>query len=601
MNRNTIGRLALSVAALILLCAMIVLATSTSPASASKGPGRSEFAMQTTPAFGFSSTTYTVTEGGIISIEVALSPTATEAETVEYLTVDGTAKAGTDYISSSGTLNFAAGDGSETFLVQTIQNSSYTGDRTVNLILRNPSDGTILNSTRSTAVLTIDEDEATPTATPKQATATPIFMDRYEPNNTLQSAFPTAAGATKLCTITLWPSGDVDFFRFIGKPGSAYEVSTSDLTAGLDTFLTVYNPQGQVIASNDDKDLTTRASLVTFSAKSDGFYFARIVNNNDADPANKTYCFEVQEIAGTATPTPLPTNTRVPGADICEYNGSFEQACLVGAGETYDMNFVPLFGEGIDNDFYRLWVKPGLFYTCEAFNLSSVNDTNMILYDQNQNGIGGNDDVTIGDFGSQVSFYANYTGWLYILVGPVAPPDYALSFLYTYSLRCTELVATPTATPMPTQPPFTGPIVRPPTSTPTPLAFEDGSATPIGPVAIATTTPTATPNIQILPLPTNTPAAVPGREINFDLTVYYDANLNFTPELTEGVEDMAVAVYDNTTNELLAFGYTNEAGTVRFSSLVVPGMIRISIPFMQFNQVVTGDSNLFIRVAPILR
>ncbi len=101
-----------------------------------------------------------------------------------------------------------------------------------------------------------------------------------------------------------------------------------------------------------------------------------------------------------------------------------------------------------------------------------------------------------------------------------------------------------------------------------------------------------------MPLPTSTPIVAAGRSVNFELTVYYDSNLNFTPELTEGVEDVGVAIYDNMTNELLAFGYTNETGTIRFSSLTVSGMIRVSIPFLQFSQIVTGDSNIFIRVAP---
>ena len=70
------------------------------------------------------------------------------------------------------------------------------------------------------------------------------------------------------------------------------------------------------------------------------------------------------------------------------------------------------------------------------------------------------------------------------------------------------------------------------------------------------------------------------------------------PSREGAVEDVAVAVYDNTTGELLAFGYTNEAGVIRFSSLVVSGAVRVSIPYLQFNQVGTGTSNVFIRVAP---
>ena len=75
--------------------------------------------------------------------------------------------------------------------------------------------------------------------------------------------------------------------------------------------------------------------------------------------------------------------------------------------------------------------------------------------------------------------------------------------------------------------------------------------------------------------------------------------MNFTPELIEGVEDVAVAIYDNITGELLAFGYTNEAGMIRFSSLLVSGAVRISIPFFQFNQVVVGDATIAIRIAPM--
>ena len=439
------------------------------------------------------------------------------------------------------------------------------GDRTVILRLSDPTNAD-LDPSRDASVLTILEDQV-PTGTPR--TPTPVFVDKYEPNNTLETAFPTSVGAPALCEITLWPSGDIDWFRFTVKDDDAYEALTLDLSPGLDTVLTVYDNQGKVVDTNDDYEFGSLASSVEFTAKASGTYYAQIVNKGGSDTANETYCFEVNQVQGTATPTPLPTATRVPGADICEYNGDFDSACLIGAGDTFDMNFVPIWGEDTDNDFYRIWVKPGLFYNCETFNLSSVNDTNMILYDQNQNGIGGNDDRAPGDFGSEVSFFATYTGWLYILVGPVAPPEYALSFLYTYSLRCTETVTTPTATPAPTRPPSSF-VPSPPTTTPSPSI-----ETPIPTITSVVATSTATPNVQVQPLPTNTPVAAAGREISFELTVYYDLNLNFTPELTEGVEDVGVAIYDNMTNELLAFGYTNEAGTIRFSSLIVSGMIRI--------------------------
>ncbi len=429
-----------------------------------------------------------------------------------------------------------------------------------------------------------------------QPSSTAIFVDAFEPNNTIQTAYTTAPDAVALTNITLWPTGDIDYFSFSGKAGSAYQVQTSHLTAGLDTVLTVYDTQGNEIETNDDYEPDNRASRVTFSAHVNGFYFAKIVNINPGDPANLTYRFQVQQIQGTATPTAFPTSTRVPGPDICEYNGDFDSACLIGTGQPLDMNFVPLHGEGPDNDFFRLWVKAGLYYTCQSFDLSSVNDTNMIVYDQNRNGLAGNDDKAPGDLGSMVSVPATYTGWLFILVGPYAPPEYALSYLYTYSIRCDETVPTPTPTSPPYIPPPSSGGTRPPT--PTPIVFPTFPPTPT-PITFVTPQPTPRPIIQVIPLPTNTPVSVFQPTIDLNLTVYFDRNGNFTPELTEGVEDVAVTIYDNATAELLAFGYTNETGAIRFGALAVSGPVRISIPFLQFNQVVTSDSTIFIRIAPM--
>jgi hypothetical protein len=552
-----------------------------------------------TGVISFDDDIFTVTEGSVATIDVSISATPSESATVEYITTNGTGRAGVDYVSTSGVLTFTQSVTSLSFEVATIPNSQADGDRTVNLLLFNAV-GAQLDPDARTAVLLIEDDEPSPTATSKSPTATPVFVDLYEPNNSLGTAYATSVG-TKLCAATLWPAGDVDWFRFVLKRDRPYQIQTSDLTSGLDTILSAYNTSGSLVATNDDYQFGSLASRVTLTAGQDGYFYAKIQNKSTSDPANKTYCFQVTEIQPTATPTALPTSTRVPGADVCEYNGDFDSACLIGSSSALDLNFVPLWGEGPDNDFFRIWIKPGLTYTCRTFDLSGVNDTNMILYDQNRNGLAGNDDRAIGDFSSEVSYYANYTGWLYVLVGPVAPPSYADSFLYTYSLECTEAVTTPTPLAPPTSA-SNGSFVRPPTATPTPVA-SPVVITVTAPVAIATVatvTPTPTPNVVIQALPTSTPPASGGRLVEFDLTIYYDANQNYTPESTEGVENVAVAVYDNTTNALLAFGYTNEAGVIRFNSLVASGAVRVTIPYLQYSQVGTGNSNLFIRVAPFL-
>ncbi len=601
MNKIWSIRLTHIILGLLVSLILAVFVFSVQPSGAVKEEAAISLALQEDkPLFGFAQTEYKVTEGGTIAIEVQLSAQATATATVQYQTLDGTAKSGIDYISAAGVLTFLPSSTSQTFLVETIQNNGYQGDRFLNLLLTNPSSNAELDPAKFTSRLIIEEDEPQPTNTPSGATATPVFVDRFEPNNTLQTSTTTAAGAGKLCALTLWPVGDVDFFQFIGKANSSYEVETSELSPGIDTVLTVYDTNGNVIGKNDDAVAGTRASKFTFFAGVDGFYYAEVSNRDPSNPANQTYCFEVKEIAPSPTPLPLPTGTRVPGADACEYNGDFDSSCLIGAGTAFNANFVPIFGEGPDNDFYRIWVKPGLLYTCETLNLSSVNDTNMILYDQNHNGLGGNDDKAPGDFGSKVVWLANYTGWMFVLVGPVAPPEYSVSHMYTYDVVCVETVATPTAFPTATRPPSSGGI-KPSPPTPTPIPSPIPSAT-VPPVTVIAIPPTQTrPVILIIPLPTRTPVVVTGQEVSIEITIYFDANLNYVAELAEGVENMGVAVYDNMTGELLAFGSTNEAGSIRFGPLVVPGTLRISIPFLQFEQIVVGDTSFDIRVAPLMQ
>lgn len=76
-------------------------------------------------------------------------------------TAGGTATAGADYIVTSGTLSWAAGDTADKTFQITINNDQlYTGDRNITLALAAPTGGAKLGST-TTAVLTIVDDETT--------------------------------------------------------------------------------------------------------------------------------------------------------------------------------------------------------------------------------------------------------------------------------------------------------------------------------------------------------------------------------------------------------------------------------------------------------
>ncbi len=450
-------------------------------------------------------------------------------------------------------------------------------------------------ATRQTYNITVIAATRTPTPT-RTPIATPIYVDQYEPNNTIQTAYTLSSGQV-LSAITLWPAGDIDYFRFHAKSGSVYEVSTSGLDPGLDTYLTVYDTNGNVIGANDDAEPLSRASQVTISAGQSGFYFFSVVNRDPTDPVDQTYSVGVTEVLGTATPT------RVASIDDCEPNGSFQTACALQLDVAHSADFVPPVGTGEDNDFYRIWVKQGLYYTCETSNLSTLNDTNMILYTcpGEECGVGGNDDIDrlSGNLGSRVGVLANYTGWLYALVGPGPnlEPEYALSPLYTYTMMCTQS-APPMPSPTATRPGTGGGGGDKGGGTfPTPTLVPTPTLAP-GEVAV-TPTPTRRPIVVIQPLPTATPAGPAVQQINLEITVYYDLNNNFTPEATEGVMDVAVAVYDNASGQLLSLGFTNGDGRVRFGPLTTTGPVRLVVPYLNFSQLVADESAAIqLRIAP---
>lgn len=552
----------------------------------------------------------TPTDDPEIVVTVTLDTAPTQNLTVTYRSFDGTAVGGTgtagDFttIPNTSSLTFTPSQLTATFKIIVRNDLLFEAKPDefffVELVL--PS-GVIAGSPTQLKIL-IDDDDPAPTVTPGGATSTPtpsVFVDQYEPNDTLADSFTTAAGANGLCNATLWPSGDVDYFRFVGKKDARYRVFTNNLQAGLDTRLTVYNPDGNVIGQNDDGTATSRASEFTFTAPKDGFYFALVENLAPGDSTNRTYCFEIDELD---RPTATPSNTPVPGADSCEFNSTIDHACEIGVGQTLSMSFVPTLGSHQDTDVFKLWMKPNITYTCETLNLAPVTDTNIIFLDQKGKDFQpnlGNDDKEPGDLGSRLSYRSTYTGWLHIMVGPVNPPAYEESFKHTYDITCTAEAGTPTPTPRPTQVPGSGGTGGGffPTATPFEFPTPLPTPTPIDFSFLNTPTPEPPPVVVFEPLPTSTPIAGGQQLTSINVTVYYDGNGNFTPELNEGVMDMAVALYDNATGGLLAFGYTSESGMIRFDGIATFGAVRIVVPYLNYSQVaVGGNANILVRIAP---
>ena len=103
-----------------------------------------------------------VTEGGNIVFSVVRDRDSSAAQTVQFGTVAGTALAGTDFASNSGTLTFNPGTLTQTVTVATTNDAVFDSAATENftLTLSNPS----LGGTLAGAVATggISDDEAAP-------------------------------------------------------------------------------------------------------------------------------------------------------------------------------------------------------------------------------------------------------------------------------------------------------------------------------------------------------------------------------------------------------------------------------------------------------
>ena len=111
--------------------------------------------------FQFSAAAYAAAENsGTFAVTVTRTGGTAGGVTVHYATSDGTGVAGVNYVAASGTLTFAAGETSKTFLVTLLDDGVVNGDTTVGLTLSAPGSGGALG-TPASAVLTVQETDLT--------------------------------------------------------------------------------------------------------------------------------------------------------------------------------------------------------------------------------------------------------------------------------------------------------------------------------------------------------------------------------------------------------------------------------------------------------
>ena len=98
-----------------------------------------------------------VTEGGTAEFTVTLSSAATGAVTVSYATVDGTATAGADYTTTSGTLSFTPGQTTKRVEVQTLPDTDQEGAESFTVRLSGATGATLTDGVATGTIL--DDDD----------------------------------------------------------------------------------------------------------------------------------------------------------------------------------------------------------------------------------------------------------------------------------------------------------------------------------------------------------------------------------------------------------------------------------------------------------
>jgi len=94
-----------------------------------------------------------------VQIEVARQEGDQGIVSVDYATIDGTAKAGSDYTQTAGTLTWAHGDKeNKTFNIPILDDTVFDGKKTLTVVLSNPTGGATLNEEEQSLVAIADNE-----------------------------------------------------------------------------------------------------------------------------------------------------------------------------------------------------------------------------------------------------------------------------------------------------------------------------------------------------------------------------------------------------------------------------------------------------------
>ena len=322
-----------------------------------------------------------------LSFAVTLSNPSSSAITVQYVTANGTATAGSDYTAANGTLTFAAGETSKTVLVTITGDALNEANETFTLNLSAPTNATIGDAQ---GIGTLTNDDPVPSLvvndvsvnegnTGTSSLSFTVSLSAAS-GQTVTVAYTSANGSATAGSDYTATTGTLTFDA--GEASKTVAVAiTGDLTTEPDENLTlnlsapvnatVADAQGIGTITNDDAPPSIAVSDVSAAEGNTGtstLSFAVTLSN----PSSAAITVVYATTNGTAT---VATSTTGVGGDYLAASGTLSFA----AGETSKVVVVTINGDVLNE-------------ADEAFNLNLSAPTNATIGDAQGIGTITNDD-----------------------------------------------------------------------------------------------------------------------------------------------------------------------------------------------------------------
>ena len=278
------------------------------------------------------------TEGDdpLILFRVTLDRASTEAVTVNYTTVDGSAEAGEDYERTSGTLTFAAGETEKYVQVTVIDDEVEDSGETFRLVLSDPSGGQ-LGDTDATGTIFNTEPAVDETTENTDMAGDTSTLGRVSVN-----------GGTATGDITVRGGGnppDRDWYRVELEAGETYRIDVGgDRFAYLEG---IYNAGGWKISQTSDAHSgPTKNPRLYFTPDEDGHYFIAVTTYG----SHATSSFDVNYR------TRLTVVTDDPDDDYSDDTDTIGTVTVNGAAATGEVTYTR------DRDWFAVDLNAGTTY-----------------------------------------------------------------------------------------------------------------------------------------------------------------------------------------------------------------------------------------------